>query len=99
MGNMQVRLPDELEASVDQLAKQLHGSRSDAVRYALIEGVQAIRQKAALDAYVGGRCSLERAAQDAGITLHDMASRAAALGIPYFRYTPEEAGHDVGALR
>ncbi len=99
MGNVQVRLPDELEASVDGLAKKLHGSRSDAVRYALAEGVQAIQQKAALEAYVAGRCSLERAAHDAGTTLHDMAARASALGIPYARYSPEEADRDLGAFR
>lgn len=99
MGNVQVRLPDELEAMVDEIAKRLHGSRSDAVRIALAEGVQAIRQREALDAYVSGRCSLERAAQDARTSLHDMAARAASLGIPYARYTPDEAQEDLGALR
>ena len=98
MGNLQVRVPDDLEASVDAIAKRLHGSRSDALRIALAEGVQAIRYREALDAYVSGKCSLERAAQDAQTSLHDMAARAASLGIPYARYTPEEAAADLKTL-
>lgn len=99
MPNLQVRVPDDLDASVDQLAKRLHGSRSDAVRYALAEGLASIRQKNALDSYVAGRTSLERAAKESGLPLHAMAARAAALGIPYFRITPDEADRDLGALR
>jgi predicted transcriptional regulator len=98
MANVQVRLPEDLEASVDALAERLHGNRSDAIRVALAEGVQVIRERQAFDAYVAGRCSLERAAHDAGIPLHAMASRAAAAGIPYLRYSPAEAGEDVEAL-
>lgn len=98
VGNIQVRLPDDLEASLDGIAKRLHGSRSDAVRIILAEGVQAIRHREALDAYVAGKCSLERAAQDAGTSLHDMAARAASLGIPYARYSAEEAAADLEAL-
>lgn len=98
MANVQVRLPDELEASVDALAERLHGNRSDAIRIALAEGVRAIRERDAAEAYAEGRCSLEKAAHDAGITLHEMAVRMAARGIPYARYSPEEAAEDVGAL-
>jgi predicted HTH domain antitoxin len=51
-----------------------------------------------MEAYVNGRSSLERAAHDAGIPLHEMAVRAAALGVPYMRYTPDEVREDAEAL-
>lgn len=98
MPNVQVRLPDELEAPLDALAKRLRGNRSDAIRVALSEGLQALAQREALEAYVQGSISLERAAHDAGLSLHEMAVRAGRLGVPYARYAPEEADRDLEAL-
>jgi hypothetical protein len=99
MGNAQVRLPEDLQAEVNGLAARMHGSQSDAIRVALAEGIRAIRQREALQSYIEGRCSLARAAKDAGTSLHEMAARAASLNVPYARYPADEAEGDLGDLR
>lgn len=98
VGNIQVRLPDDLESDVARLARRLHGNRSDAIRVAVAEGLHALRFKEALESYVAGSVSLARAAQDAGLSLQEMAARAASIGIPYARYGPDEAARDAEGL-
>lgn len=98
MANVQVRLPDELEAALAGLADELHGTRSDAIRHALAEGLQAHRERKALQDYVAGDVSLEGAATAAGIGLHAMALRARDAGVAYMRYPADELDEDLAAL-
>lgn len=94
MGNVQVRLPDDLEESLDALAGEMHTSRSEVMRNALSEGLRSIRLERALSQYVAGEVSLEAAARYAGVSLARFASAAAERGIPFLRYDPEEADRD-----
>lgn len=99
MGNVQVRLPDDLEDDLDRLARDLHTTRSDAARGALAEGLRVIRMERAVGRYAAGEFSLERAAREAGVSLYRMARTTAERGIPYFRYSAEDAGADLRAAR
>lgn len=94
MGNVQVRLPDDLEEALDALAGEMHTSRSEVMRNALAEGLTSMRVERALSRYVAGEMSLEAAARYAGVSLVRMASLAAERDIPFFRYSPEEAEAD-----
>lgn len=94
MGNVQVRLPDDLEADLDRLAEELHTSRSEAVRNAIAEGLSAMLLDRALSSYAAGDFSLERGSEYAKVSLYRFAEEAAKRGIPYFRYSPEEAEKD-----
>lgn len=94
MGNVQVRLPDDLEDALDALAGEMHTSRSEVMRNALAEGLTSIRRDRALSRYVAGEMSLEAAARYAGVSMAQLASAAAEQGIPFFRYPTEEADRD-----
>lgn len=94
MGNVQVRLPDDMEEKLKDLAEELHASRSEAIRRALDEGLKAIRLDRALQRYARGEVSLARAAHDAGVSIYVMAKEASEAGIPYFRYSIEEVERD-----
>lgn len=94
MDNLQVRLPDEDLASLDHLAGQLRASRSDAARAALEEGVRVLRLRLALERFAAGDVTLERAAEEAGVSLQRAAQGARDRGIPYFRYGAGELGSD-----
>lgn len=97
MGNVQVRLPDDLEDALEALAGEMHTSRSEVMRNALAEGLASMRLERALSRYVSGQLSLEAAARYAGVSLSRLASVAADRGIPFYRYTVEEADADAEA--
>ncbi|MHB8584772.1 MAG: ribbon-helix-helix protein, CopG family [Thermoplasmatota archaeon] len=99
MDNLQVRLPEDDLQALDALAKDLRTSRSDAARAALEEGVRALRLRFALDRYARGGMSLTRAAEHAGVSLHEIAIAARDRGLPYLRHTPEEAADDAKVAR
>lgn len=94
MDNLQVRLPEEDIASLDALASQLRASRSDAARAALDEGIRVLRLRIALDKYAAGDFTLERAAEEAGVSLQRAAQAARDRGVPFFRYGADELRRD-----
>lgn len=94
MGNVQVRLPDDLEDALEALAGELHTSRSEVMRNALEEGLSSMRLERALSKYTRRELSLEAAARYAGVSLSRMTATAADRGIPYARYSAEEAQAD-----
>lgn len=97
MGNVQVRLPDDMERQLDALADELHTSRSEALRNALDEGLQALRLERAVRRYTDGDISLARASADAGVSIQRFAREIASRGIPALRYGPEDAKRDAAA--
>lgn len=98
MGNVQARLPDDLERDLEALAEELHTSRSEALRRALDQGLQAIRLDRAIQAYVSEEMTLSAAASYAGVSLPRMAQEAADRGIPRFRQDPSSLDRDVEAV-
>ncbi len=95
MSNLQVRLGDDDTEDLDELARELGLTRSEAARRALAEGMKRLRMERALGRFVKGEITLARAAQDAGVTIGEMADVAADRGIPYFRYPPEDLRADM----
>lgn len=94
MGNVQVRLPDDLEQALEALAGELHTSRSEVMRNALEEGLASMRLERAISKYTRGELSLEAAARYADVSLTRMAAATADRGVPYARYSVEEAQED-----
>lgn len=95
MTNLQVRLGEADAEGLDELARELGLTRSEAARRALAEGMKRLRMERALGRYLEGEITLSRAAEDAGVTIGEMADVAAERGIPYFRYPPEELRRDL----
>ncbi|HEY5605926.1 MAG TPA: UPF0175 family protein [Thermoplasmata archaeon] len=92
--NLQVRVDDEEIRVLDRLAKDAGLSRSETARSALREGIRRMRAERALARYLNFDFTLSRAAQYAGVTIHEMAEAARARGIPFFRYSLEELRRD-----
>jgi len=95
MTNLQVRLEDDDTEELDDLARDLGLTRSEVARRALAEGVKRLRMEWTLVGYLNGEITLARAAQDAGVTIGEMADVAADRGIPYFRYPRDALRKDV----
>lgn len=98
MGNVQARLPDDLEDELEAFAEELHTSRSEALRRALDQGLRSMKIDRAVQAYGSSEMTLSRAAEYAGVSVPRMAQEAADRGIPRFRQSPEELDRDVAAL-
>jgi predicted HTH domain antitoxin len=95
--NLQIRLPEDDVAEIDEIARRFRSSRSDAARMALDEGLRSLRMDHALDAYAKGDFTLARAAEYAGVSLQRLAMRARERGIAYFRQPEVEAQRDAAA--
>lgn len=80
---------------LDRLSKGLKRSRSTVARQALTEGLMVLKLRHALALYEREEVTLGWAAEFAGLSISEMADVAAARGIPYFRYSPEELERDV----
>lgn len=99
MGNVQVRLPDDMDEELERLAKSIHGSRSDALRQALGAGLESLRRRRAMEQYEQGRWSLSRAAEEARTSVHEMARLASARGLAIMRQDAAEAERDAAAAQ
>lgn len=69
MGTISTRVPDELEASLDE--ERL--DRSTAVRKLLSEGLEAWRREQALERFTDGELSVTSAAEPAGLSVWEFA--------------------------
>lgn len=99
MGNVQVRLPDDLERELEEMATELHTNRSEAMRRALEEGLGAMRLDHAVQRYLDDEVSLTRAARTAGVSIPRMARELADRGVPTMRYGVPEADADADRAR
>ncbi len=94
MKNLQVRVDNGEIEELDELADEMHLSRSELARSALREGVRKLRREKALSRYLNLEFTLSRAARYAGVTIQEMAEAAKERGIPFFRYSLEELRRD-----
>ena len=79
---MNLRLDEDLIKEFEELAEQENLDRSALVRKILIEGLQQERLNFALQKYMIKEISIERAADIARISLHDLILKMSQLGIP-----------------
>lgn len=94
MNILRVRVGRDELKELDELAEDMHLSRSEVARTALREGMRRMRIEKALDRYFQLVFTLCRAAEYAGATIQEMAEAASARGIPFFRYSIEELRRD-----
>ncbi len=99
MGNVQVRLSKKSISEIDMLRSKLGGSRSEIIRKALKVGISHIKAEIALKEYLENRITLCRAANFSGMSIAEFAEYASKKGIPFYRYSAEEAEEDLKRLR
>src|SRR5947208_14102900 len=87
MKNLQVRVGEDEVSEIDRLADDLNLSRSETARSALREGMRKLQMDRALARSLNLEFTLSRAAQSAGVTIHEMARAASEKGIRFFRYS------------
>ena len=79
---MNLRLDEDLIEEFEELAKEENLDRSSLVRKILIEGLQQERLNFAIQKYLLKEISIERAAEIARISLHELILKMSQLGIP-----------------
>ncbi|HDZ18294.1 MAG TPA: ribbon-helix-helix protein, CopG family [bacterium] len=79
---MNLRLDEELIKEFEELAENENLDRSALIKKVLIEGIQQERFNFAIKKYVLQEISLERAAEIAKISLHELIVKITQLGIP-----------------
>lgn len=99
MGNVQVRLPQKAIKEIDRLGNKLGSTRSEVIRKALNEGICRLKAELALKEYMEHKVTLCRAALASGMSVSEFAKYASGKGIPYFRYSSEEAERDLERLK
>jgi predicted HTH domain antitoxin len=99
MGNVQVRISNEMLGEIDRLSKMLESSRSEVIRKALDDGIIHIKMETTLRDYIDNKITLCKAAVLAGTSVMEFADYAAERGIPFMRYGAEEAEEDLLRLR
>ena len=99
MSNVQVRLPQRSIKEIDLLGMRLGNKRSDVIRKALNEGMNLIKAELALKDYIGNKISLCKAALASGMSIVEFAEYASRKGIPFIRYSADDAERDLERLR
>jgi len=78
---MNLRLNEDLIKEFEELAKEENLDRSALVRKILVEGLQQERLNFALQKYMLKEISIERAAEIAKISIHEIILKMSQLGI------------------
>ncbi len=78
---MNLRLEEDLIKEFEELAKEENLDRSALVRKILLEGLQQERLNFALQKYMLKEISIERAAEIAKISIHEIILKMSQLGI------------------
>ena len=76
MGTISARLPEDIEADLEQYLEEEQLDRSTAVRKLLAEGLDSWRKERALEELDRGDVTFMRAAEMAGLSAWDFASLA-----------------------
>ena len=76
MGTISTRVPDELEAELEEYLEDERLDRSTAVRKLLAEGLEEWRREQALERLAAGESTLTKAAQHAGMSVWEFAQLA-----------------------
>lgn len=76
MGTISARLPEDIEAELEQYLEEEQLDRSTAVRKLLAEGLETWRKERALEKLDRGEVTFMRAAEMAGLSVWDFAKLA-----------------------
>ncbi len=83
MGTISARVPDDLEAELEDFLEEERLDRSTAVRKLLAEGLAEWRREQALDRLADGEVTFTKAAEIAGMSDWEFAALAEERGISW----------------
>ena len=69
MPSISARIPDDEEATLEEVAELLEEDKSTTIRKALQEGLRDLRIRVAVERYQSGEVSVNEAARIAGVSL------------------------------
>lgn len=69
MPSISARIPDDEEATLEEVAELLEEDKSTTIRKALQEGLRDLRVRVAVERYQSGEVSVNEAARIAGVSL------------------------------
>ena len=94
METLQVRITDEDIAEIKELMIYLKMSKSEVARNAMAEGLKRLKMDIAMNKFIKGEFSLEKAAEFSTASIMEMAEYLADHGVTYFRYDTGEIPKD-----
>lgn len=91
-----VRIPEEIEREILEVAKQEKLDKATVVRTLLEMGMDEWRKKTALELLREGKVTFAKAAEKAKLSLWEFADLVKQRNVEWVRYTPEEIEREVG---
>ncbi|MEM2922690.1 MAG: UPF0175 family protein [Candidatus Bathyarchaeia archaeon] len=90
-----VRIPEDVEREILELAELEKLDKATAVRRLLEIGIEERRKQAVLGMLKEGRLTFAKAAEKARLSLWELADLVKQRNIEWVRYTPEEIDEEV----
>lgn len=94
---LNIRVPLEMMAEIEEIARQEDLGKTDVARRLLHEGIKHWKLERALELYREGRISKARAAEMAGVSIYEMIDLVRERSIP-LQYSLEEAIEDIKTM-
>ena len=98
MATVQVRIDDDENKDLDELAKKLEISKSELLRKIIKRGKKGLLFDVYFEKLTKMEISLSRAAAEAGLSIPEFMEYAKKRGFSYFHYDPEEIERDLNSL-
>jgi predicted HTH domain antitoxin len=98
MPSISARIPDDEEATLEEVAELLEEDKSTTIRKALQEGLRDLRVRVAVEQYQSGEVSVNEAARIAGVSLGEWFEIARERNLTS-QLSPEDLEADADAAR
>jgi predicted HTH domain antitoxin len=98
MPSISARIPDDEEATLEEVAELLEEDKSTTIRKALQEGLRDLRVRVAVEQYQSGEVSVNEAARIAGVSLGEWFEIARERNLT-LQLSPEDLEADADAAR
>lgn len=98
MATVQVRIDDEENKDLDELAKKLEITKSELLRKIIKRGKKGLLFDVYFEKLTKKEISVSRAAIEADLSIPEFMEMARKRGYTYFQYEPEELDRDLDAL-
>ena len=98
MATVQVRIDDEENKNLDELAKKLGITKSELLRKIIKRGKKGLLFDVYFEKLTKNEISLSRAAAESDLSILEFMELAEKRGYTYFHYDPEELERDLDSL-
>ena len=98
MATVQVRIDDEENKNLEDLAKKLSITKSELLRKIIKRGKKGLLFDVYFEKLTKKEISLSRAAAEAGLSIPEFMDYAEKRGYTYFHYDPDELSRDMDSL-